>query len=119
MWFSDASYAASSVYIPGLPSTSSSSIGITCQANFPGTGCTYCNNVSPGPVISSAGVVSSGYQNRLMFVTPGSYSWNVPANTTTMKLVVIGAGGAGGGGISVTYCASYETVAGGGGGGGG
>src|SRR5208337_3345797 len=93
MCFTVSAYAASSVYIPGLPSASSSSIGITCRANYPGVGCYFCKNNSAGPLVSSGGAVTSGFSNRLFFVTPGSFSWSVPSGTSTMKLVVIGLGG--------------------------
>lgn len=103
------SYAASSVYIPGVPSASSSAIGISCVYNYPAAGTVYCQNQSPGPVVGSTGVVSAGYQNRLMFVTPGSYGWSIPASVTKIKLVAIGAGGM----APVSCC----FIAGGGGGG--
>src|SRR5208337_5338486 len=69
--------AASSVYIPGVPSASSSSIGISCNYNGLGAGTVYCQNQSPGSIVTCNGSncsTSTGYQNRLIF-TPGSYGW--------------------------------------------
>ncbi len=118
--FSVSAYAASSVYIPGVPSAGSSSIGITCQANFPGAGCLYCFSASPGPLISSGGAVTiTGFSNRLIFAVPGSYGWSVPAGVTKMLAVVIGGGGGGGtggcpsGGGGGGYAQKLYTVAGG------
>ncbi len=106
------SFAASSVYIPGVPSASSSAIGISCNYGGLGAGTVLCSNSSPGPIVTcNAGVCTSaaGYQNRLMFVAPGVYGWSVPAGVTKFKLVVIGAGsgsdntyGGNGGGYSET-----------------
>jgi hypothetical protein len=93
-------YAASSVYIPGVPSASSSSIGISCNYNGLGAGTVYCQNQSPGLIVTCNGSncsTSAGYQNRLIF-TPGSYGWTIPAGTTKAKVVVIGPGGNSGGG---------------------
>jgi len=50
----------------------------------------YCTNQSPGPVVSLAGVVSTGFQNRVMFVTPGSFVWSVPASVSKMKELSLG-----------------------------
>ncbi len=93
-------FAASSVYIPGVPSASSSSIGISCNYGGLGAGTVLCSNSSPGPTLTcNAGVctASAGYQNRLMFVTPGSYNWSVPNGVTKMLGVAIGAGSGAGG----------------------
>ncbi len=92
-------HAASSVYIPGVPSAGSSAMGISCNANGLGPGTLLCINQSPGPIVTcNAGVCSSsaGFQNRLMF-TPGSYNWSVPSGVTKMRGVGIGAGAQGSG----------------------
>ncbi len=94
-WFAISAYGASSVYIPGVPSASSSAIGISCNYGGLGAGTVYCTNQSPGPIVTCSGGVctsSSGYQNRLIF-TIGSYGWAIPAGITKAKVVVIGNGG--------------------------
>lgn len=108
-FFSVPCQAASSVYIPGVPSASSSAIGISCQYNYPGSGCIFCQNSSPSPLVSSAGVLTQGYSRRVIFYTPGGYSWSVPTGVTTMKAVVIGGGGGG-----VNFCCGNGSGGGGG-----
>ncbi|MGD0283653.1 MAG: hypothetical protein ABSB95_14980 [Dissulfurispiraceae bacterium] len=106
------SYAASSVYIPGVPSASSSSIGISCNYNGLGTGTIYCQNSSPGSIVTCNGsscTTSAGYSNRLLFVTPNTYNWQIPAGVSKAKVVVIGPGG---NGVTV-----QDNTGGGGGGG--
>lgn len=96
-------YTASSVYIPGVPSASTSAIGISCNYGGLGAGTVYCTNQSPGPTVTcSAGTCTSsaGYQNRLIFALPGTYNWSVPASVTKMKAVVIGPGGTAGDGVT-------------------
>ncbi len=117
----NAVHAASSVYIPGVPSASSSAIGITCNAGGLGAGTLYCQNQSPGPVLTCAAGVctsSSGFQNRLMFVTPGAYAWTIPSGVTRVKAVVMGPGGGGSsacgyGGGGGGYAEKTITVSGG------
>lgn len=97
MFFAVSAYAASSVYIPGVPAANSSAIGISCcyGATCLGAGTVYCMNQSPGPIVTcSAGVCTSsaGYKNRLIFTT-GSYSWTIPTGTSQAKVIVIGPGG--------------------------
>ncbi|MBF0559012.1 MAG: hypothetical protein HQL08_09550 [Nitrospirae bacterium] len=109
-------HAASSVYIPGVPSASSSAMGISCAYNYPAAGVVYCTNQSSGPQVSSGGVISAGYQNRVMFITPNTYAWTVPSRVTKMKAVVIGAGGNGStvnGGSGGGYAEKVYTVSGG------
>ena len=114
--FAGHSFGASSVYIPRVPS-SSFPIGISCQANYPAAGTIYCTNQSPGTLISSTGAGTAGYQNRLMFVAPGNYTWTIPASVMTVKAVVIGAGGngviVGGGGGGGGYSEKTITTSGG------
>lgn len=73
-------------------------------------------------------IISS--DNQAIFVTPGSFTFNVPSGVTSVTVQCQGAGGSGAGGASVsgealgiaggtTSFGSYITCTGGGGGGGG
>ena len=110
-------FAASSVYIPGVPSASSGgAIGISCSYNGLGAGTIWCNSQSPGPLISCSGgtcTSSAGYQNRLIFAVAGSYGWTLPSGVTRVKIVAIGPGGNGNYGNS---CWGYCSAGGSGGG---
>ncbi len=60
--------------------------------------------VSTGVTLSGS---ASGFSGEQVYVTPGTYSWVVPSNVTSVCVVCIGGGGAGGGvgasnGTSVT-----------------
>lgn len=114
--FAGNSFAASSVYIPGVPLANSSAMGISCQYNYPAAGTVYCINQSPGQQVSSTGVITAGFKNRLLFMTPGSYAWTIPAGVTSIKMVIIGAGGGGamggaGGGYSESVIATVGGTA--------
>ena len=71
---------------------------------------------------TARGIVS--LENEVIFTTPGTYTWTVPAGVTSISVVCVGGGGGGGGsggGVSVTAGATSffnntSTVAAGGGG---
>ncbi len=91
------------VYPYGTEKIDGASFGLLTQTG-------YGTVVSDGTNWMIVGNMGASNTGEADFLTPGTYTWNVPPGVTNVSAVVVGAGGGGNGGIG---------TAGGGGGGGG